>query len=308
MVAETTAVGRWARRGKEGSESRPDHRESPAPHLQSTLGSGERGAAAECCDSHGCRGQREGSVGHRRRWLIALVAAVAAGTLVAVASRPAGHVAIGRLGRFAAACARSFRSPPVPRELSWIVVKRMRPRFGDSYGHWWVELDGVESYGWWPRHGPMWLRTLLVGGQGSLNGSSKGRLGRIPKIDPRHGDRADHEFHPTLVVRKSDWRVRRDLRGYSRNFEGGWRWTVKRASTNCRSFQLGLLEAAGLVESDDWLHTRGRGCPLLHLLRTTRCSLRQLRHGHVAPHRRGGPCGCPALWVPPLPPMPGLKR
>lgn len=274
MEGQAAAVGRWARRAKEGSEGQPDALpERPADH--------------------------------RRLWLASLIAGVATGAVAVLALRPAGRVAIGRLGRFAVVCVRSFRSPPVPRELPWIVVKRMRPRLRDSYGHWWVELDATESYGWWPRHGPTWLRTLFLGGQGSLNGSSRRCLGHTSRLDPRHGDGADHQFHPTLVVRKSDWRVRRDLRTFARRFEGDWRWSVKRDSTNCRSFQLGLLEAAGLVEGEDWLQTRGQGCPLLHVFRTARCSLRQLRHRHLTGHRRGGPCGCPALQVPPLP---GLQR
>ena len=294
MVAETTAVGRWPRRARGGSESRPDDLErSSTASLHRASGSG-----TDRCPFNGSRGDRESSVRHRRRWLIA----VAAGTVVAVAIGPTGRVAISRLGRFTAACARSFRSPPVPRELSWVIVKRTQPRFGDSYGHWWVELDGMESYGWWPSRRALWLRTLLIGGQGSLNGSTKRRLGHAPKVDPRHGDRADHEFHPTLVVRKSDWRVRRDLRAFSRSFQGDWRWTPKRASTNCRSFQLGLLDAAGLIEGTAWQHTRGVGCPFLHPFRATRCTMRQLRHGQWERHRRGGRCGCPSLPVPPLPP------
>lgn len=272
--------GRWEQPREEGQEGQVATSTTTVPRTRYTLSTG-------------------------RRSVLVLAGVVA---VFALAKRSAGANPIGRAGAFVAACARSFRSPPVPREVPWLVVKRMRPRLGDAYGHWWVELDGAESYGWWPRHGQLWPLTLLVGTQGRLNGSTKRRLGHAPKVDPRHGDSADHEFHPTLVVRQSDWRVRRDLRTFSRSFEGDWRWTPKRASTNCRSFQLGLLEAAGLVESEEWLHTRGRGCPLLHLFRTARCSTRQVPHGHRVRHRPSGPCGCPALRVPPLPPMPERKR
>ena len=231
-----------------------------------------------------------------------------AATVFALAKWSAGGKPIGRVSAFVAACARSFRSPPVPREVPWLMVKRMRPRLGDAYGHWWVELDGVESYGWWPRNGHLWPLTLLAGTQGRLNGSRGRRLAPTVKLDPRHGDRADYEFHPTLVVRKSDWRVRRDVRTFSRSFEGDWRWRVKRASTNCRSFQLGVLDAAGLIEGTEWHHTRGGGCPFLNPFRATRCTIRQLRHGHWQRHRRGGRCGCPVLPVPPLPPVARAQR
>ena len=35
-----------------------------------------------------------------------------------------------------------------PRVVEFVTVKRNAPLAGRSYGHWWVELDGVESYGW----------------------------------------------------------------------------------------------------------------------------------------------------------------
>ncbi len=55
---------------------------------------------------------------------------------------------------YLAAAARSFSTPAGPRQLSWVEVKRDACRVGHTYGHWWIELDGKESYGWWPRDAP----------------------------------------------------------------------------------------------------------------------------------------------------------
>ncbi len=58
---------------------------------------------------------------------------------------------------------------PVPRVVGMITVKRNAPVFGRSYGHWWLEVDSVESYGWWPAKPPS-LAELVRGTAGVLNG------------------------------------------------------------------------------------------------------------------------------------------
>lgn len=212
----------------------------------------------------------------------------------------------GRLGRgaaYARLAAGSFRRPPVPRALPWLVAKRYDARLGDTYGHWWIELDGAESYGWWPLRRPVTVGSFLFGGRGALNGARR----RPPRTDPHHGDAGHHRFHPVLVVPKSDWQVRRDVRRFARRFRGGWRWSLRRPSANCRSFQLALFDAVGLVEPSHALETRGRGCAFLHPFRAVRCRARQRGRAHPAPHRLGGPCGCPALTVPPAP-APARRR
>lgn len=179
------------------------------------------------------------------------------------------------------------------------MAKRDDSRLGDTYGHWWLELDGVESYGWWPARRPVTLLRLMIGGRGALNGARRRR-----RHDPHHGDRARHEFHPVLVVSKSDWQVRRDIRRYARRFGGNWRWSLRRPSANCRSFQLALFESVGLAEPASAARSRGRGCPFLHPLRSIRCRLRRGGIG-VGRHRLGGACGCPPQRIPPVPrPMP----
>jgi hypothetical protein len=165
----------------------------------------------------------------------------------------------------------ALRRPPTPRTLSFLTVKRINPRFGDTSGHWWVEVDGVESYGWWPAPRGR-LFTFLFGAKGMLNGGVRFADGRRSARDPHHRDRAPHEFHPRLVVRKSDRRVRREIRSFADRFEGRWRWSTKPETRDCRRFQLALFEAVGL-DDHDHADTRGNGCPFLALFRSRRRAL-----------------------------------
>lgn len=212
-------------------------------------------------------------------------------------TNPSSAHRTSRATAYIAAAVRSFRSPPAPRPLPWLVAKRFDARVGDTYGHWWVELDGVESYGWWPARRPVTFATFILGGKGALNGTRR----RASRSDPHHGDSGHHQFHPLLVVRKSDWQVRRDIRRFARHFRGDWRWSLRRPSANCRSFQFALFDAVGLAEPADAAATRGRGCAFLHPFRSLRCRRRQRGRRRRVPHRLGGPCGCPPLTVPPVP-------
>lgn len=177
---------------------------------------------------------------------------------------PHGDTPTGRL----AEAVRSLRCPPVPRVLPYVTVKRTNPRVGDTFGHWWVEVDGAESYGWWPDRCPIRVRDFLFGTSGGVNGLGGSCVGGTAMTDPHHREPAQHAFHPKLVVRKSDRRVRRDLRAFAQAFTGEWRYSTKPTSNDCRSFQLRLLHAAGLEEPSEHAHTRGTGCPFLSLFRT----------------------------------------
>jgi len=212
-----------------------------------------------------------------------------------------------RVARFSVDGRSAFRKPAVPRSLPWLVVKRYDSRLGDAYGHWWIELDATESYGWWPHRRPVRVPGMLIGTRGALNGRKR-RQRRGPWLDPHHGDSGDYAFHPTLVAPKSDWQVRREIRRFARRFRGRWRWSLRRPSTNCRSFQIGLFQAVGLVEGVEHLHSRGRGCPFLRPLRTVRCRAAHLARGRVVRHRLGGSCGCPPLHVPALPSFKGADE
>lgn len=150
-------------------------------------------------------------------------------------------------------------STNLPRTAEFLVVKRNGLQLGRAYGHWWVELDGVESYGWWPARGPLRFRAALRGVPGVLNGVGV-HEGATPQRDPYHGTLADHAFHPVLVELASDDDVRERIRAYAASYEGAWRWST-RPTPNCRTFQLGMLDAAGLVDGTGSFHTRGDGCP-----------------------------------------------
>jgi len=171
----------------------------------------------------------------------------------------------------------AFGAPCTPRVLPYVVVKRTDSHVGRTYGHWWVELDGVESYGWWPDRCPVRIRGTLGGCKGTLNGVGGSCGGGSIISDPYHGEPADQWFHPTLVVRKSDRAVRREIRSFALGYSGPWRWSTTAArSPNCRSFQLELLEAVGLSDAGH-LHTRGRGCPFLVPWRSLGARLRLLQ-------------------------------
>ncbi len=152
----------------------------------------------------------------------------------------------------------------VPRVLEFVTVKRNVPLTGRSYGHWWLELDEDESYGWWPAR-PVGLVGLLRGTGGVLNGLGVAD-GGSPSRDPNHGLLADYEFHPVLLADRADRGVRAALRAFARDFKGGWRWST-RPTMNCRLFQLALMDAADLVDGTGNYRTRGAGCPALAPIR-----------------------------------------
>ena len=151
------------------------------------------------------------------------------------------------------------------RVVEFVTIKRNVPLAGRSYGHWWVEIDGKESYGWWPAH-PLRLRDVLWGTAGTLNGQGTA-LGGTPCRDPHHGQHADYEFHPVLLIHAAtDEDIRDGIRRYASGFLGGWRWST-RPTVNCRLFQLALMDAVGLVDGTGNYYTRGSGCPALAPLR-----------------------------------------
>lgn len=147
------------------------------------------------------------------------------------------------------------------RVLPFVTVKRNVPLAGRSYGHWWLELDDAESYGWWPARAPIGLVSAVRGTAGCLNGVAAGLEG-TPTRDPNHGLPADYEFHPVLIAPSSDEDVRRTIRAFAGRFSGGWRWST-RPTVNCRTFQLALMDAAGLVDGTGNYRSRGAGCPAL---------------------------------------------
>ena len=157
----------------------------------------------------------------------------------------------------------------VPRVLTFAVVKRIDPRLWDTWGHWWIELDGEESYGWWPTPCPMGYYRAFFGSRGVLNGIDTTSAGNSRR-DAYHGEEPDHWFHPTLVVDKSDDQVRTEIRAFAHRYVGGFRWQwwwLRGPAQNCRTFQQDMFEAVGLFEEPEYLYTRGSGCPFMYPFR-----------------------------------------
>lgn len=154
---------------------------------------------------------------------------------------------------------------PVSAVVEFVTVKRDVPLTGRSYGHWWIELDGDESYGWWPTRAPLGLTGIIRGTDGVLNGVCITGTG-TPTRDPNHGLLADYEFHPVSVSQRTDDEIADAMRRFASTFEGGWRWST-RPTMNRRLFQLALMDAAGLVDGTGNYHTRGSGCPALVAVR-----------------------------------------
>jgi hypothetical protein len=173
----------------------------------------------------------------------------------------------------------------VPRIATFVTVKRNVPLTGRSYGHWWVELDGEESYGWWPGRCPLGLRGIIRGTTGVLNGLGVSCDG-TPTRDPNHGLLADYEFHPVLIEARMDDEVRAAIRAFAAGFSGVWRWSTH-PTMNCRMFQLALMDAAGLVDGTGNYHTRGPGCPALIPLRRAAGRMSGRRHWPINMPRPG---------------------
>lgn len=173
--------------------------------------------------------------------------------------------------------AESDRGDPeaVPRVLTWAVVKRIDPRLPNTWGHWWIELDGEESYGWWPTPCPMGWKGAMLGSDGCLNGIGTANKGTATR-DAYHGLEPDHWFHPTLVVEKSDEQVRAEIRAFAHRHVGGfcWRWPwLRQRECNCRTFQQEMFAAVGLFEEPQHLHTQGPGCPFMYPFRAVKWRL-----------------------------------
>lgn len=157
------------------------------------------------------------------------------------------------------------RPTSVPRVAAFLTAKRNVALAGRSYGHWWVELDEHESYGWWPGSYPVGFWRALRGLPGVLNGLGVSTDGS-PMRDPNHGLMADYEFHPVLIRPRTDDELRDEIRQFASAFEGRWRWSTQ-PTMNCRLFQLAMFDAVGLVDGTGNYRTRGSGCPALAPLR-----------------------------------------
>lgn len=172
----------------------------------------------------------------------------------------------GGNGRAASSVATTYGAP---RTLLYVTVKRDNTSWRSLYGHWWLEVDEQESYGWWPAAVPLRAVDLLRGTSGVLNGIGLLGLKGSWYRDPNHGLEAMHAFHPVLTLAKDDEQVRRQIRSFAHGYRAPWRWhwTTERSAGTCRAFQDELLATVGLVEDSRQLYTRGSGCPFLYQFR-----------------------------------------
>lgn len=142
----------------------------------------------------------------------------------------------------------SCPASPTNRVVNGIVMKRkhISLKGDDRYGHWWMEIDGRESYGWWPKTSVGRWDTLS-GIDGELNGQTT--FGGSPTRDPHHGDPAEDMFAPVVAAndRRTDAQIKDCLRGFARSYTGEWRWTFG-AGQNCHTFQEAAMKHCGLSE------------------------------------------------------------
>lgn len=114
---------------------------------------------------------------------------------------------------------------------------------GDTeYGHWWIEIDNHESYGWWPKES-VDLKGTIFGVEGELNRES--RPGANPMRDPHHGDRgpnvSEFNVYGSLSVSKAAYV--QQIRAFANSYRGNWSYPF---GQNCHSFQEQLLRESGL--------------------------------------------------------------
>ncbi|MBI1921543.1 MAG: Ig-like domain-containing protein [Geobacter sp.] len=119
---------------------------------------------------------------------------------------------------------------------------------GDRFGHWWVELDNGDSYGWWPNtiegyFGDYrnWLDAIFSV-PGSLN---KGR-----EEDPHAGHDAETVFNPIISSNEpyeyTCSEVEECIIKFAEEFSKAhetWEWPN---GPNCHSFQIDMMNACGL--------------------------------------------------------------
>lgn len=114
----------------------------------------------------------------------------------------------------------------------------------DKYGHWWTEMKGTKSYGWWPKN-KVDLKGTLFGVPGELNGQTS--FGGTPTKDPHHGDTPDETLSVSCTdSTKTESVVMGEIDAFASKYSGEWRWTFGYGQ-NCHTFQEALLANSSLV-------------------------------------------------------------
>lgn len=158
----------------------------------------------------------------------------------------------------------------VYRLVEKVVFKRkeIHPTGEDKYGHWWVEIDDNESYGWWPKY-RVGLIDTLKGIEGELNGQTSFR-GK-PNRDPHHGDiSAEGAYQPVIFDMRttieiehakpcncrSDAEIKQCIRNfagsYASKYGGRWSWRFETfGNDNCHTFQKEMMKHCRLENVKD---------------------------------------------------------
>jgi hypothetical protein len=138
---------------------------------------------------------------------------------------------------------------PPRRTIDSVTMKRDNVHVSaGAWGHWWTEIDGTESYGWWPKPktckdsaGSLW--DWLVGTPGELNVKSCPNLGGSATRDPHHGETAEESFHPVNWNGMSDDQIKNQIRSFAAGYTGDWS-----SSRDCHDFQNELMQNSQLVQ------------------------------------------------------------
>lgn len=173
----------------------------------------------------------------------------------------------------------------VYRLVDLVEFKRKYPlEPGDEYGHWWTEIDGAESYGWWPAwltqppaaspptpppanagwaaqishkaavaaHSAkeMYNDIRYSGYMQTMLGTTgdlngQQQFGGTPTMDPHHGDSGSDEFQPVVNDCRSDADIKDELRDFANAYTGDWSWRLE-FGKNCHTFQKDMIDDAQL--------------------------------------------------------------
>lgn len=140
----------------------------------------------------------------------------------------------------------SLKKTKTNTKMPGIVVKRNHIHLlgNDKYGHWWTEMKGTKSYGWWPKN-KVDLKGTLFGVPGELNGQTS--FGGTPTKDPHHGDTPDETLSVSCTdSSKTESTVLAEIDAFASKYSGEWRWTFG-FGQNCHTFQESLLANSSLV-------------------------------------------------------------
>ncbi len=137
------------------------------------------------------------------------------------------------------------RSSLVSRKLEFVEIKMN----GTGIDHWWVEIDGTESYGWWPEDPDAGTCAYLGAGDGAsgvLNATTRTVNPGTSTRDPHHGANVS-SFYPVRVVSRGDEmtddQIRSAIRSYANTFSGDYNLI---SGPSCHTFIIDLMHNLNL--------------------------------------------------------------